>query len=131
MTAHRQSPAERKLARSARRAERRGQPKPLVTGQPLPVNPARLALVLHNVPGPSVPEFNTRGTYLDQPFTCQDCGVAQLWTASQQKWWIEVARGDVWTQASRCRPCPWRERERRAEARRVHLAGLAAKTAGA
>ena len=38
-----------------------------------------------------VPTFVKRGYYEDVPFTCKGCGVAQRWTAWQQKWWYEVA----------------------------------------
>ena len=65
--------------------------------------------------------------YLDKTFTCVDCGLEQVWTATQQKWWYEVAKGDVFTTATRCRACRRRERTRKAEARRVHLEGLARK----
>jgi hypothetical protein len=75
----------------------------------------------------SVPEFVTRGYYLDVPFTCQECGTPQMWTATQQKWWYEVAKGKVWTTARLCRPCRRRERNRRVKARRVHLEGIARK----
>ncbi len=75
----------------------------------------------------SVPDFVTRGYYVERPFTCQDCGKAEVWTATQQRWWYEVAKGGVWTTARRCRPCRRQERERRDEARRVHLEGLARK----
>lgn len=71
--------------------------------------------------------FAKRGYYLDQPFRCQDCGVEELWTAHQQKWWYEVAKGGVWTEATRCRSCRRRERVRKATARKVHLEGLARK----
>jgi len=74
-----------------------------------------------------VPDFVRRGYYVNRPFVCKDCGKAEVWTASQQKWWYEVAKGGVWTTASRCRPCRRKERERRDEARRVHLEGLARK----
>ena len=30
--------------------------------------------------------------YLDQPFTCVDCGAEEVWTAEQQKWYFEVAK---------------------------------------
>lgn len=70
------------------------------------------------------PLFVTRGYYLDQPFVCQGCGKEEVWTARQQKWWYEVAKGSVWTTARFCRACRRRERERRADARRVHLDGL-------
>jgi hypothetical protein len=75
----------------------------------------------------SLPEFLTLGIYLDKSFTCADCGAEQVWTATQQKWWYEVAKGDLFATARRCRPCRRRERERQAEARRVHLEGVAKK----
>lgn len=75
----------------------------------------------------SVPGFVSRGYYLDQPFRCQGCGKKEVWTAPQQKWWYEVAKGNVWTTARFCRACRRRERDRRSEARRVHLAGVALK----
>jgi hypothetical protein len=59
------------------------------------------------------PEFLETGYYVDRPFTCCDCGAPQVWTALQQKWWYEVAGGDPWSKAVRCRPC---RRARRAEA---------------
>jgi len=76
---------------------------------------------------PEWPEFVARGFYVDQPFQCQDCGVEEVWTARQQKWWYEIAQGGVWTIATRCRPCRRRERERKAAARKTHLEGLAKK----
>ena len=51
----------------------------------------------------------------------------EIWTAAQQQWWYEEAQGDVWTTAVRCRTCRSSERARKAEARRIHLAGLAMK----
>ena len=74
-----------------------------------------------------VPRFVVRGYYVDVDFTCVDCGVQQVWTASQQKWWYEVAKGYVYSTASRCRACRRQERERREAARRAHLRGLADK----
>jgi hypothetical protein len=71
-----------------------------------------------------VPGFVARGYYQDEPFVCSGCGTPQVWTAGQQKWWYEVAKGDVNSTAKHCRPCRRREQARRAEARRVHLEGL-------
>jgi hypothetical protein len=65
--------------------------------------------------------------YVDKPFVCKDCGIAQIWTAQQQKWWYEVAKGDINSTAIRCRSCRCKEQQRRAEARRVHFQGLAKK----
>src|SRR5258708_5975050 len=51
------------------------------------------------------PGFVQRGYYEDEPYTCRDCGSKEIWRATQQKWWYEVAKGDVWTRAGRCLPC--------------------------
>jgi len=74
-------------------------------------------------PGPWIPEF-----YEDVSFTCKDCGSHETWTATQQKWWYEVAGGLLdTTKAVRCRSCRAKEKARKTEARRVHLEGLAKK----
>ncbi len=65
--------------------------------------------------------------YMDRPFRCKDCGVDEVWTAKQQKWWYEIAKGHIDSIAVRCRPCRKKERARKAEARRVHLEGIAEK----
>ncbi|WP_456797934.1 zinc-ribbon domain containing protein [Bradyrhizobium sp. USDA 4473] len=75
----------------------------------------------------STPDFVLRGTYRPEPFVCKDCGVAEVWTPLQQKWWYETAKGDVFTKAVRCRACRTKERARKSAARRVHLDGLAGK----
>jgi ferredoxin-like protein FixX len=49
--------------------------------------------------------------YVDQPFDCVDCGTHEVWTASQQKWYYEVAKGSLYGRAVRCRAC--RQRRRR------------------
>jgi hypothetical protein len=56
--------------------------------------------------------------YVDQPFKCVDCGKAEVWTATQQKWYYEVAKGSIYGRAVRCRPCRKKHRER-IERRRV------------
>ena len=68
--------------------------------------------------------------YLDYEFTCKDCGKVEVWTGRQQKWWYEVARGEVEQTAVRCRSCRQKEKRRRDEARRVHLEGLERKKRG-
>ena len=75
----------------------------------------------------SEPAFVERGYYIDEPFECEECGEPQIWRATQQKWWYEVAKGDRWTKASRCRPCRQRKRTQRNEARRIQQEGLAKK----
>jgi hypothetical protein len=56
------------------------------------------------------PDFVERGYYVDKPFVCEACGIAQTWTAAQQKWWYEVAKGNVFSTAKNCRVCRQRER---------------------
>ena len=75
------------------------------------------------------PAFVSRGYYLDTAFRCKDCGTEGIWTAARQKWWYEVAQGNVETRALRCKACRAKERERKALARQNHQVGLAAKLA--
>ena len=56
--------------------------------------------------------------YYDLAFSCQNCGVEEVWTAAQQKWWYEEAGGYFFSTATRCRDCRAKERQRKAEARR-------------
>lgn len=112
--------AERKAGKAAARLE-----FDQAKARGVPVN--REALAPNNSYGN--PEFVIRGFYSDQPFACVDCGKAEIWTAHQQKWWYEVAKGYAFTSARRCRNCRRRERERRTEARRVHLEELERKRA--
>src|SRR2546429_6590829 len=46
-------------------------------------------------------------------FTCVDCGKREVWTAEQQKWWYEVAKGPIYSTAKRCRACRQARREAR------------------
>jgi hypothetical protein len=85
-----------------------------------PVNEALLAP--NNSYG--APDFVYRGYYVDRPFRCVDCGKEEMWTGTQQKWWYEVAKGFAYSTAVRCRLCRREERQRRDQARRVHLAGV-------
>ena len=47
-----------------------------------------------------IPEF-----YVDYTFSCVDCGKKETWTASQQKWYYEEAKGHIWAVAVRCQKC--------------------------
>jgi len=76
-----------------------------------------------------VPSFVDRGYYIDMPFQCVDCQKQEIWLAARQKWWYEVAKGDVYSQAKRCNTCRRIERNHKIEARRIHLEGLAQKIA--
>jgi hypothetical protein len=39
----------------------------------------------------------------DREFACVDCGKQEVWTAEQQKWWFETAKGSMDSGAIRCR----------------------------
>jgi hypothetical protein len=71
------------------------------------------------------PLFVQQGYYSDVLFKCCDCQQEEIWTAQQQKWWYEVAKGSVFSHAKRCRACRRIEQHRKAEARRIHQEGLA------
>ncbi len=71
---------------------------------------------------PVLPEY-----YYDKEFQCIDCGKHEVWSSKQQKWWYEQIGGMIETTAIRCRACRLKERLRKAEARRVHLEGIARK----
>lgn len=127
---NKQRRAEIRLARQRRRERRQAAmllPDPLQARLPgrVLVCPERLR------PSNSYgdPEFVRRGYYEDLPFRCVDCGAEGVWSAERQRWWYEVAKGDVFTTARRCAACRAAERERRIRARQVHLAGLMRKAA--
>ena len=69
------------------------------------------ALAHHNSWG--YPEFVLRGYYLDQAFECACCGAAEIWRATQQKWWYEVVKGAVYSTAKYCAGCRRKRREGR------------------
>ena len=129
MKSGKQRRAELKAKRKQREAKQRSleagakpAPRPLGT---VPVNEALLApFKSYGAPG-----YVMRGYYQDLPFRCQGCGKEEIWTAGQQKWWYEVAKGYVYSTAKLCRSCRRKEQARRAAARQVHLEGLARKKA--
>ncbi len=70
-----------------------------------------------------VPDFIARGYYEDTAFNCKDCGKEEVWRATQQKWWYEVAKGSANATAVRCRSCRKIERARIENARAVSDTG--------
>jgi hypothetical protein len=118
MKSNKQRRAEIKAARLARVAQASGKP----TQAPMPgfavAADKTLLASLNNTYG-LLPDF-----YVDRLFTCRDCRTEEVWTAKQQKWWYEVAQGNINSQAVRCRPCRQLESARVEEARRVAQAGL-------
>ncbi len=62
--------------------------------------------------------------YVDRPYKCRDCGNEEVWTAKQQKWWYEIALGDINSFAVRCRSCR-KERRTEKELQKAHMAEMA------
>jgi len=94
-------------------------PPPIPVGA-APCNPS--LLTPNNSYG--TPDFVERGYYIDHPFTCAECGEKEVWTATQQKWWYEVAKGDTRSTAVRCRTCRRKRRDHANASRNAQLEGL-------
>lgn len=107
-----------KLAASIKKTDFQLKFNLLVVGQ-VEANHAEL---VHNNTYGDLPLF-----YIDKAFDCRDCGSPELWTAKQQKWWYEIAKGNINAMAVRCRSCRKKEQLRKAEARKIHLDGIAKK----
>jgi hypothetical protein len=75
------------------------------------------------------PAFVARGYYEDLEFRCVDCGKEGVWFAERQRWWYEVAQGEVFATARRCAACRARERERKTAARQAQREGMLRKAA--
>lgn len=54
----------------------------------------------------SLPEY-----YVDQPFTCRQCGKHEIWKAKDQKWYYEEAKGHIDAIAVECHACRSRKKE--------------------
>ena len=115
--------AKKAMEESLARARREAKDRAKRLKRQILVNPS----LLRPTNSYGTPDFVEREFYVNRPFQCKDCGKSEIWTASQQKWWYETAKGDVWTVAVRCRHCRRRERNRKVEARRIHQEGLARK----
>ena len=118
---------QRKVALKQRRRDnaRRADPKARGPGLPDPPSGAVMAdlsqLEHDNTYGPR-PLF-----YVDRRFVCIDCGAREVWTAADQKWWYEVAKGKLESRAVRCSTCRKPHQARVDAARKAHLQGLVAK----
>jgi transcription elongation factor Elf1 len=72
----------------------------------------------HNNTYGLLPDF-----YWDMAFTCRDCGSEEVWTAKQQKWWYEIAKGNINSTAVRCRSC-----RNKVRSKKTHLNSLMQQT---
>jgi len=54
----------------------------------------------HNNTYDCLPQF-----YLDKVVVCRNCGREEVWPAERQKWWYEVAKGNINSKAVLCSSC--------------------------
>lgn len=82
------------------------------------------AQLVHNNTYGFLPKF-----YVDRVVVCRNCAKEEVWPAEQQKWWYEEVKANINSDAVLCRACRDAEKNRKREARRVQLEGLAKKRA--
>ena len=75
--------------------------------------------LLHNTANWYLPLF-----YVDKEFTCRDCRSHEIWTAKQQKWWYETAKGHIDSIAVRCRRCRNTVKDKKLE-QKAHMKEMA------
>ena len=66
--------------------------------------------------------------YKDYPFTCEDCGVKEIWTADQQKQYYEEWKNPIYGNAVRCRACRKVHSKKKQEQRERSMEGLKKKS---
>jgi hypothetical protein len=87
-------------AKSLHEAERVAALHPDVQRRHPSAVPADAAKLTHINTYGALPAF-----YIDQPFTCRDCGKREIWRAADQKWYYEEAGGHIAATAVRCHAC--------------------------
>jgi len=83
--------------------------------------PANHEELKHNNTYGFFPEY-----YADILYTCCDCGLEEIWTAKQQKWWYEVAKENIYSSAVRCYGCRKKRRDAKAKQKK-HIEEMATK----
>jgi hypothetical protein len=48
--------------------------------------------------------------YRDKPFVCKDCGRESIWKKEDQRYWFEIRRETIYSNAVRCHECRARQR---------------------
>lgn len=88
--------------REARHLKRIADAGPLINDVKIPLGsvPADVSQQVPNNSYDPPPKF-----YTNKEFICIDCGSEELWTAQQQKWYYEIAKGPLFATAVRCRDC--------------------------
>ncbi|MEW5251364.1 zinc-ribbon domain-containing protein [Microbulbifer discodermiae] len=115
MKSGKQRKAEIKQSRLARIAKHDREINPFKGPVPEWAIPVNAAEVVYHSMFLDIPLF-----YVDKEFACKDCGKIEIWTARQQKWWYEVAKGNFETTAVRCRQCRDKRKAKR-DAQKKHM----------
>lgn len=114
-----QRKAEIKQARLNRILKHRGNIDPMKRPIPEWAVPVDKDAVVYHSTFIGIPNF-----YIDKKVTCKDCGAAETWTGKQQKWWYEIAKGNLETTAVRCNKCRKEMRRQKAEQKK-HMEEMA------
>jgi hypothetical protein len=61
--------------------------------------------------------YSRKNYYHDIEFACVDCGVEEVWKAKDQKWFFEVAKGNIYSKPKRCLVCRKTFKETKADQR--------------
>ncbi len=100
MKSNKQRRLEIKAIRRKRKELKSGYPLGGINYRPLNCIEADTYALEHNASMTPLPRY-----YVDKPFKCRDCGSHEIWTATSQKWWYEVAKGYIDSTAVRCKEC--------------------------
>ena len=79
--------------------------KRLKTNPPPPPTPRRGVAADMSKQAPNNSWGGPVMAYFDTVFRCRDRGREEVWTAEQQKWYYEVAKGPLYAKAVRCADC--------------------------
>lgn len=88
---------QRKTELKDQKLKKRREKEALVPIDAVAADPAKLR---HNNTYDPLPLY-----YKDMAYTCIDCGEEDVWTAEQQKWWYEEAKGHIHSRAVHCKNC--------------------------
>jgi hypothetical protein len=119
--------AQKKRSHKQESIARKRRSKMPASSNTLPVDHSQLNM--GNATWGLIAYFLDDDVYRDKVFICKGCGSEEVWTAEQQKWWYEEIHAFVETRAVLCRACRIKERQRKAEARRISEEGMAKKRA--
>jgi hypothetical protein len=62
--------------------------------------------------------------YVDKAFNCRDCSAHEVWTAKNQKWWFEIAKGNIDSTAIHCLSCRIKRRKEK-QRQKAHMEEMA------